>query len=376
MSDLIYTNIQHIPRKKHWLTLNEYCLCDMVYHLSNNPERERCNKSRKNFWYDLWLTERSIVNLIEKMVKKWLIARDENTKYLKSTVLWYNDFVIKNDDNEEKRKSFYEESSVKKFQCEYEKSSSMGWKKFSVGGEKSSYNNNIYIYKDNYINNNNINCSEKFSKAINDFIEHRIFIKNKISEKWLELIFKKLKEFSEEEIINAIEYAIINWYQWVFPKKILKQNVVIADNNANDEKHISEISQEIYSLYPHKYADDKNTCCEKIDKLLLSFSIDDIKTEVIRKKFLVDADEKALEFLPKFSNWLDRFCLTPIPQIVVECRSIIDYWLKKFLNEDDRQSYWKELIKTYWNYNRVKRMDIQRAVTASRWPSLKEQLFW
>ena len=65
-------------------------------------------------------------------------------------------------------------------------------------------------------------------------------------------------------------------------------------NNASDNKQLSEVSQEIYSLYPHKYADDKNTCCEKIDKLLLSFSVEDIKTEIGKIIVGQEAHDKAL----------------------------------------------------------------------------------
>jgi hypothetical protein len=52
--NLVYTNIQHIPRKKLWLSLTEYVLCDMIYHLSNNPKYNWCIMSKENMWNEIW----------------------------------------------------------------------------------------------------------------------------------------------------------------------------------------------------------------------------------------------------------------------------------------------------------------------------------
>jgi hypothetical protein len=38
MSNLIYSKIQHIPRKKLDLSVLEYILADMIYQLSTNPK--------------------------------------------------------------------------------------------------------------------------------------------------------------------------------------------------------------------------------------------------------------------------------------------------------------------------------------------------
>ena len=147
MSDLIYTNIQHIPRKKHWLTLNEYCICDMVYHLSNNPKYLRCIKTKQWFGEDLWLSKQSVLSLIEKMIVKWFIEKDPNTKHIKTTKYWYDEFVLAGKESLPK---------VKKDDNDGKESLPPMVKKVYQAGKESLPNIYIYNNKDKEINNNNI----------------------------------------------------------------------------------------------------------------------------------------------------------------------------------------------------------------------------
>lgn len=91
---LIYTNILHWPRKKHWLSLIEYTLCDMIYHLSNNPKYNWCIMSKETMATELWVSRRGIIDIINKMIKRNFIIKDPETNFLKTALLWYNEFVL------------------------------------------------------------------------------------------------------------------------------------------------------------------------------------------------------------------------------------------------------------------------------------------
>lgn len=95
---LIYTNIQHWPRKYLQISVLEYCFCDMVYHLCNNQKYWWwCIMSRPVLAEELWITKQAILNIIDKMIKIWIIQKDDDTKYIKTTQLRY-DVTITNKD--------------------------------------------------------------------------------------------------------------------------------------------------------------------------------------------------------------------------------------------------------------------------------------
>jgi hypothetical protein len=97
---LIYTNIQHIPRKKFWLSLNEYVLCDMIYHLSNdNKFWHWCFCSKDALAKELWITKRTVMNLITKLIEKWFIIKNKDTKFVKTTQKWFENMVQMTDCN-------------------------------------------------------------------------------------------------------------------------------------------------------------------------------------------------------------------------------------------------------------------------------------
>ena len=92
MSELIYTVIQHGPRKKHWLSVIECCLADSIYHLSNNPRFPRCMKSKDSLADDLGISRRSVFDMLSKLIAMWFIEKDA-WKGLRTTVKRYDEFV-------------------------------------------------------------------------------------------------------------------------------------------------------------------------------------------------------------------------------------------------------------------------------------------
>jgi len=94
MNNLIFTTIQHIPRKKHWLSMNDYILCDMISQLSNNPKYNWCILSKDSMAEEISVSRKTIFNIIDEMIKKWFLERDAETKFLRTTQLWYDEFKV------------------------------------------------------------------------------------------------------------------------------------------------------------------------------------------------------------------------------------------------------------------------------------------
>lgn len=97
---LIFTNIQHRFRKANKLTCNEYVLADMIYQLSVSPlskVKGWCYMSRPKMAEEIGISKQSILNLIESLIEKGFIKRDEKTAYLKTTRNWdlvyFQDFI-------------------------------------------------------------------------------------------------------------------------------------------------------------------------------------------------------------------------------------------------------------------------------------------
>jgi len=94
---LNYTLILHQIRKKLRLTLMEYCIADSIYHLSNNPKNKVkgwCYASKEHIANFLGTTRATIFDNINKLIKKGLIEKESETKYLRTTQKWYDNVVI------------------------------------------------------------------------------------------------------------------------------------------------------------------------------------------------------------------------------------------------------------------------------------------
>ncbi len=91
-----FTTIKHHPRVKYDLSNNDYCIANAIYHLSNNPD------SIFKGWYHgkvetlgkmFKLSRASAYNSINKLIEKKLVDKNEESGFLKTTKLWWDDFV-------------------------------------------------------------------------------------------------------------------------------------------------------------------------------------------------------------------------------------------------------------------------------------------
>ena len=91
-----FTTIKHYPRVEYDLSNNDYCIANAIYHLSNNPD-----SIFKGWYYGkietlgsmFNLSRASAYNCVNKLIEKNLIERNEESGFLKTTNLWWNEFV-------------------------------------------------------------------------------------------------------------------------------------------------------------------------------------------------------------------------------------------------------------------------------------------
>lgn len=80
----MYTTIIHPLRKALNLSMNEYCVMDTIYQLSNNTKYGGwCTKSKERISKDLDLSRRTIVYIINTLINKGLIERNKENDFLK-----------------------------------------------------------------------------------------------------------------------------------------------------------------------------------------------------------------------------------------------------------------------------------------------------
>lgn len=97
MQEISYTTINHDARKKLGLSMNEYAVVDLIYHLSNNPKNENngwCYASKSVMADMLDIARQNIHNIIKRLLDKKLVEKHKETKYLRTTSLWYEAVVI------------------------------------------------------------------------------------------------------------------------------------------------------------------------------------------------------------------------------------------------------------------------------------------
>ena len=94
--DLVYTTIIHKSRIKYGLSNNDYCIANAIYHLSNNPD------SKFKGWYFgkietlakmFEFSRATAYNSVQKLMNKGLVEKDNETGFLKTSKLWWCDFV-------------------------------------------------------------------------------------------------------------------------------------------------------------------------------------------------------------------------------------------------------------------------------------------
>lgn len=95
--NLNYTMILHSVRKELGLSLNEYCIADSIYHLSNNPSSETkgwCYASKATLGENIGISEQAVYPIIKKLISLGLVEKNPETKYLRTTEKWYNMVVL------------------------------------------------------------------------------------------------------------------------------------------------------------------------------------------------------------------------------------------------------------------------------------------
>lgn len=90
-----YTTIMHEPRINFGLSMNDYAVCSIIYHLSNNPKAPVpgwCIASREQIGKFLGLSRRTVCNVVDNMVEMGLVAIQEPTRFTQTTDEWYDNF--------------------------------------------------------------------------------------------------------------------------------------------------------------------------------------------------------------------------------------------------------------------------------------------
>jgi predicted transcriptional regulator len=94
---LTYTNIQHEFRKLNDLSLTEYVLCDMIYHLHVKPTSKIpgwCYAKRTTLADEIGISRSGIHKIIVRLVQRNFLIKDDETKYLKTTQNWQEVYFI------------------------------------------------------------------------------------------------------------------------------------------------------------------------------------------------------------------------------------------------------------------------------------------
>lgn len=98
---LAYSLVLHDIRLKLGLSLNEYCVADAIYHLSNNPKNIMqgwCYMGRKEMGDYLGLKRQVVNRIIKKLVEDELVERPEEgstSNLVRTTGKWYEEVVTR-----------------------------------------------------------------------------------------------------------------------------------------------------------------------------------------------------------------------------------------------------------------------------------------
>lgn len=171
---LLFTTINHQFRKANKLSLNEYCLADMVYHLSVNPESKIkgwCYMKRDSMADELGVSKQAVLGIIDRLITKGFVIKDDETKYLQTTKIWNEMYFTGGKESLPEVKKVYKlgKESLPK-----------------LGKESLPYNN---------IDNNNIDNNNIKEKKENDFNSEL----KKYSEKYSEKILSDFKAYWTEK---------------------------------------------------------------------------------------------------------------------------------------------------------------------------------
>lgn len=154
---LKFTHVYHAFRKENKLTLNEYVICDMVYHLSVNPDAKVkgwCFMSRDTMADEIGVSKQSVINLLNKMIDHGFLEKDEVTRFVKTTKKW----------NE-----VYFSNGKESLPSDIESLPKLGKESLPKDGKESLPNSNNSLYSNKV---NNIDIPKTFKNwSLEDFIK-------------------------------------------------------------------------------------------------------------------------------------------------------------------------------------------------------------
>lgn len=135
--------------------MNEYVLCDMIYHLSNNKNNDIgwCYMSKQAMANELGLTKSCVEKMIKRLLEMDLLTKHEVTKNLQTSKKWDSIYLNNNSVKSTHTAHNLHDDSVK--------STHEVRKKYALDSVKSTHN----IYND--INTNiNIDIIDSFKKEV------------------------------------------------------------------------------------------------------------------------------------------------------------------------------------------------------------------
>ena len=95
---LSYTFVLHNVRIELNLSLNDYCIADCIYNLSHNPRSKIqgwCYASKITLGDLIGISETSVHSILNKLIRLKIVEKDKDTKYLRTTQLWYDNVILK-----------------------------------------------------------------------------------------------------------------------------------------------------------------------------------------------------------------------------------------------------------------------------------------
>jgi|GEM_PF-3181828 len=87
-----YTTILHGPRIELELSCNEYCVADMIYHLSR--ETGWCYASKEKLASFIGLSKQTVLEIIRRLTEAGLVEMHEDRHMLRTTARWYESVVV------------------------------------------------------------------------------------------------------------------------------------------------------------------------------------------------------------------------------------------------------------------------------------------
>ncbi len=100
-----YTTINHDARIRLGLSINEYCVFDLIYNLSNNPKNTQmgwCYAKKETLGDYLDIGRATVFRAINKGLRNGLLEKHpEQPAFLRGTSKWYDSVMIKNESQSE-----------------------------------------------------------------------------------------------------------------------------------------------------------------------------------------------------------------------------------------------------------------------------------